>query len=1382
GSSRSDAGSHLTRMSFLFNVPDSLKKNATGGNGSRDASPKRIYQRPTTNYADLADPNGSSAPSAPERRPRLAAVQMDRSKFSLRRAPDGSIIPKPSLPPRTVTQFGAKPSAPPPSRGTFTRAGLIPAGARNPYTLKRTGPGRPSIPERHPSPATFSGGEEGEVGEEDENETRPSTSVPPPKPAGTTFGVTFGGGTRSSLFGGGTVADGGRSMDDAKSSFPAGRTASPSRVTRRREASPLQVPAAPLRAAHATGAPPETRDRSSARTLTAQDLSGVKNANEIAKQLRRLIGRACPADFDRYQLLDERDKLLFKLREIKPNFFSKSGTCKDMCPEKERYVRVVQMRVADFEVDMLGDMEPRRMVKEYSRSAADQEEPLEHELRPAPVLEMAMEYLLTDIVDSTVESSPDSAKWYDFLWNRTRAIRKELTQQMILNEAAVRLIECCTRMHMFAGFALSKLPREEFDPSMNEENLSKCLQSLRHLYEDLAKKEIFVESEAEFRAYDVMLHLNDSNILRQVLSYRRSVRESAPVRLALKLFSTIQSNNYSRFFRLVREQATFSQCCILYRYFGKMRLSAFSTMVTAYNKGGTLPMALITQQLAFENIEQAIEVASQYQLNYTESTGAPALIPDNRDFNPNVGEVAVPAAWINDKRHAQKLSEIFRGGPARISVNVDSISPVNSFDAAIGTYSYDPVLTAYLERLGTTVDDPVVHPPIAHAPEKRAPIVVERPAAAAAAASQSAAASKPAFGGLLGSSLFGKSTTTNSAGGSTTTAAAAPTTGAFFGKGATVAGSSFGSGVSSFGGGYSSFGSFKTAPEFSFGSAAGSSEPAPLPLLPKKEIKPEVSAAEVRQTAERLYDGIVEEETRKVVSETVDEEKAKVRRKEEEEREKENKEKERLKKELQERQNREAAAAKERAAVAAAAKSAEKRRKSQLSRLSSCTDHLFKRVVWPSLIKEVIDATTKEITREAVREEEQRMADGIARYKERMHCLWLRQFTDRWKAYAKWKKEERQRVRQVLAAIVSRDPFEGIGAQSMKRRLSSPDPDDWEAKRKRRGPYGNIDPLTALAVISFVERRKERIVRGAATHWREWAERRARRKHMMMWPLRREYVAGPRVRPPTPTEENGCGINGGYGTANTSLPINMGRSVQQQKRHKSRRSIGLYPFLDAEDSFLDGRATPLTGVTPIQNVEERQTRRPRVSGIFNSTAVAETTALPAIGFQTFVGRQERAVITDEDVDYAKSLMDQTRWELGGKGTRERTKRRLAAGPEAIRREDWMTSTPPVTETTPSWRGLFDALNAEPERSHERAARRAAETPQSLDATTRTTAAPFVPTPLPPLPYEREQQEKRDADAKSISETEARLAETKRLREEVAADQARQAALLARLGC
>lgn len=60
-------------------------------------------------------------------------------------------------------------------------------------------------------------------------------------------------------------------------------------------------------------------------------------------------------------------------------------------------------------------------IKEYSRSSADQEEPLPHELRPLPILSMTMDYLVTQIMDQGEGNYRD---WYDFVWNRTRGIRK----------------------------------------------------------------------------------------------------------------------------------------------------------------------------------------------------------------------------------------------------------------------------------------------------------------------------------------------------------------------------------------------------------------------------------------------------------------------------------------------------------------------------------------------------------------------------------------------------------------------------------------------------------------------------------------------------------------------------------------------------------------------------------------------------------------------------------------------------------------------------------------------------------------------------------------------------------------------------------------------
>lgn len=46
--------------------------------------------------------------------------------------------------------------------------------------------------------------------------------------------------------------------------------------------------------------------------------------------------------------------------------------------------------------------------------------------------------------------------------------------------------------------------------------MTKCLQSLKEMYQDLATRQIYCPQEAEFRQYSVLLKLNDGDILRSV--------------------------------------------------------------------------------------------------------------------------------------------------------------------------------------------------------------------------------------------------------------------------------------------------------------------------------------------------------------------------------------------------------------------------------------------------------------------------------------------------------------------------------------------------------------------------------------------------------------------------------------------------------------------------------------------------------------------------------------------------------------------------------------------------------------------------------------------------------------------------------------------------
>ncbi|XP_076064109.1 uncharacterized protein LOC143038589 [Oratosquilla oratoria] len=309
---------------------------------------------------------------------------------------------------------------------------------------------------------------------------------------------------------------------------------------------------------------------------------------------------------EKYFVLDYRDKLL-RQQQNKGKAKGLSASCPDMCPEKERYMRDFKNDLSTFEIIKGEGVDHNLAVKKYSRSSADQEEPLPHELRPGKVLGMTMDYLVCNFMDRMEEESIDNEVWYNFIWDRTRAIRKDLTQQQLIDQTAVNLVEKCARFHIHCAARLCEEPPDVFDPKMNTENLTKCLQTLKHLYDDLQVKGQFCENEAKFRSYYMLLNLNEGDIMFEYQQYRTEVRMSTEVQFAVRVLRALCSNNYISFFRLL-DEASYLQACILQRYFRQVRTKALEVICKSYSltsKLQVLPTEKILSALGFENIDDA---------------------------------------------------------------------------------------------------------------------------------------------------------------------------------------------------------------------------------------------------------------------------------------------------------------------------------------------------------------------------------------------------------------------------------------------------------------------------------------------------------------------------------------------------------------------------------------------------------------------------------------------------------------------------------------------------------------------------------------------------------------------------------------------------------
>ncbi|XP_009319105.1 PREDICTED: germinal-center associated nuclear protein [Pygoscelis adeliae] len=394
--------------------------------------------------------------------------------------------------------------------------------------------------------------------------------------------------------------------------------------------------------------------------------------------LGNLVGLVAETSEERYRLLDQRDKIMRQAR-IKRTDLGKAktvvGTCPDMCPEKERYMRETRNQLSIFELLLGSDkVDHAAAIKEYSRSSADQEEPLPHELRPSEVLSMTMDYLVTNIMD---QGEGNYREWYDFVWNRTRGIRKDITQQHLCNPLMVSLIEKCTRFHIHCAHHLCEEPMSSFDAKINNENMTKCLQSLKEMYQDLANKGIYCKSEAEFRGYNVLLNLNKGDILREVQQFHPEVRNSPEVRFAVQAFAALNSNNFVRFFKLV-QAASYLNACLLHCYFNQIRKDALKSLNIAYTvstqRCTVFPLDHLVRMLLFKDCEEATDFISYYGLSVSDG----AFVELNRSafLEPDGLPKPRKSVFVSQKLTVS-VGEVVNGGPLPL---VPHHVPVSSFN------------------------------------------------------------------------------------------------------------------------------------------------------------------------------------------------------------------------------------------------------------------------------------------------------------------------------------------------------------------------------------------------------------------------------------------------------------------------------------------------------------------------------------------------------------------------------------------------------------------------------------------------------------------------------------------------------------------------------
>lgn len=346
-------------------------------------------------------------------------------------------------------------------------------------------------------------------------------------------------------------------------------------------------------------------------------------------------------------------------------------------------MREARLQVASFELsDFDSSMDPKKSIKQYSRSAADAETSLPHELRPEGSLQTTMTYLLHNIMNLCDDDNTSIGDWFHFVWDRTRGIRKDITQQDLCSPVTVELVEQCVRFHIHCSARLIAEDPSIFDHKINTENLTKCLQTLKYMYNDLKLKKVQCPNEAEFRAYVVLLNLNESgNFLWEIKQLEKSILNSKELRFALDVYFALANNNYVKFFNLVRD-ASYMSACLMLRYFTQVRMKALSIIMRAYTSrktGFNFSLSYLEENLAFEDSDCAVNFLRHHGLMC--DVDADIVYLDRSTFGVADTPFQMERAYrLIESKMNSTVAQSISGGPLASPESFQKLVPHSSFD------------------------------------------------------------------------------------------------------------------------------------------------------------------------------------------------------------------------------------------------------------------------------------------------------------------------------------------------------------------------------------------------------------------------------------------------------------------------------------------------------------------------------------------------------------------------------------------------------------------------------------------------------------------------------------------------------------------------------
>ncbi|KAL3814728.1 hypothetical protein ACJIZ3_015996 [Penstemon smallii] len=172
---------------------------------------------------------------------------------------------------------------------------------------------------------------------------------------------------------------------------------------------------------------------------------------------------------------------------------------------------------------------------------------------------------------------------HDFLFDRTRSIRQDLSMQNVTGDQVIHMYERMVKFHIISHHHLHRscgTPNIASISHLNMEQLMKALTTLFNLYEVNRASNSTYKNEAEFRSFYLLLLMGSNNQGESLSLWLKRVpsviMKSKEICFARRILRYFRLGNYKRFIHTTEDEASFLQYCIIEPYINEVRMLALS--------------------------------------------------------------------------------------------------------------------------------------------------------------------------------------------------------------------------------------------------------------------------------------------------------------------------------------------------------------------------------------------------------------------------------------------------------------------------------------------------------------------------------------------------------------------------------------------------------------------------------------------------------------------------------------------------------------------------------------------------------------------------------------------------------------------------------------